>query len=213
MSNFTAVSPVSALSTAELAGKLYELRSKERGLLVEFLGHLGELDRRKLYLELGYPSSFELCVRFLGLSRSSSFRRLTAARLLQRFPVVGHHLLDGRLGLTTLVELREVLCAERLDEILGRAAGRCEEEVKALVAALAPRPPVPDLLRRLPDRPSSEPPALDLFGAAPAPATDESIFSAGPPRGVHGIGDGGLARHAAGAAGLPEEGASHSAST
>src|SRR5215467_6515567 len=111
---------------------------------------MAEVDRRRLYLDMAFPSLFAFATDYLGYSKAAAFRRTTAARLLARFPVVADYLADGRLGLTTLVELRDVLVPERLDEILGRAAGRTEEEVKALVAALALRPAPPDRFRRLP---------------------------------------------------------------
>jgi 5-methylcytosine-specific restriction endonuclease McrA len=108
------------------------------------------VDRRHLYLDMAFSSLFAFATGSLGYSKAAAFRRTTAARLLARFPVVADYLADGRLNLTTLVELRDVLREERVDEILGRAAGRTEDEVKELVAALAPRPAPPDLLRRLP---------------------------------------------------------------
>src|SRR4030095_9866731 len=119
-----------------LTARLYELRGRERALLVEFLVYLAELDRRRLYLELGFSSLFAFCLEHLGLTRASTFRRTTAARLLQRFPVLAEYLADGRLCLTTLVELREVLDENRLDEILTRAAGRTEDEVEGAGAGL-----------------------------------------------------------------------------
>jgi hypothetical protein len=64
----------------ELTERLYQLRVKEREHLVEFLVYLGELDRRKLYLDLAFSSCFQFCVEQLGLSRSSTFRRVVAAR-------------------------------------------------------------------------------------------------------------------------------------
>jgi hypothetical protein len=142
------------------------------------------MDRRRLYLELGWPSLFAYCVEHLGLSKASAFRRTAAARLMLRFPVVADYLADGRLNLTTLVELRDVLVEDRLDEILGRAAGRTEEQVKELCAALAPRPAPPDLFRRLPapaapvvTEPSSgpgpqpaAPPAPAIAPSSPRPA-------------------------------------------
>ena len=77
-----------------------------------------------------------------------------------------------------------MLVEDRLDEILGRAAGRTEEQVKELVAALAPRPAPPDLFRRLPapagpvatessSGPVPEqtpPPASPITSTAPRPA-------------------------------------------
>ena len=50
-------------------------------------------------------------------------------------------------------------------EILDRAAGRTEEQVRELVAALCPCPAPRDLVRRLPER---KPAQLDLVSAAPA---------------------------------------------
>src|SRR5215471_18518904 len=177
------MSTLSCLSPAELTDRLYELRSKERALLVESLVYLGELDRRKLYLDIGFASSFEFCVGYLGRSNGATFRRLTAARLFARFPVLAEYLRDGRLGLTTLVLLRDVLSDERLGEILDRAAGRTEDQVKLLVATLAPKPPVPDLVRRAPERrsPAPEPPRnLDLFDASAASTSGREVAPCQP---------------------------------
>jgi len=150
-----------------LTARLYEIRQEERSLLVEFLAHLAELDRRKIVLALGYPSLFAFCTDYLGLTKSSAFRRTTAARLVARFPLAADFLADGRLCLTTLVELRDVLEEARLLEILDRAAGRTEDQVKELVCALRPQPAPPDLLRRLPAPPPPAPPPE--VGAGPEP--------------------------------------------
>jgi hypothetical protein len=53
------------ISSQELTGRLYSLRVEERELLVEFLACLGELDKRKLYLELGFTSLFAYCTNHL----------------------------------------------------------------------------------------------------------------------------------------------------
>ena len=137
------------LSDEALTGRLLAIRKQERSLLVEFLGYLAELDRRKTVVALGFASLFSFCSEFLRLSKASAFRRTAAARLLARFPLVAEYLADGRLNLTTLVELREVLEEGRLIEILDRAAGRTEDQVKALVAALRPQPVPVDMLRAL----------------------------------------------------------------
>jgi hypothetical protein len=93
---------------------------------------------------------FSFCTDNLGFTKAAAFRRTTAARLLARFPLVADYLVDGRLNLTTLVELRDVLDESHLVEILDRAAGRTEDQVKQLVAELRPQPAPADLLRRLP---------------------------------------------------------------
>ena len=160
---------IARLADGELTSRLYSLRASERQLLVEFLAYLGELDARKTYLELGFSSTFVFLTDHLGLTRSSAYRRTIAARLMVRFPVVGEYLGDGRLGLTTLVELREVLCEETLASVLSRASGRTEDQVKVLVAALNPRPAPADLLRRLPERQaaSASRAALELLARTP----------------------------------------------
>jgi 5-methylcytosine-specific restriction endonuclease McrA len=167
---------LSDLSDDALTVRLVEIRKQERGLLVEFLRYLAELDRRKTVLALGFPSLFSFCTDHLGFPKASAFRRTTAARLLARFPVVAEYLVDGRLNLTTLVELRDVLEEGHLIEILDRAAGRNEDQVKELVAALRPRSAPADLLRKLPDRRNhcsgsgAELAAAGTAHRAPAPA-------------------------------------------
>jgi hypothetical protein len=156
----TSLPSLADISSDRLTARLYELRVEERQRLVEFLAYLAELERRRLHLDLGFTSTFAFCTDHLGLTKAAAYRRTTAARLLGRFPVVATYLADGRLNLTTLVELREVLCEEKLGEILDRAAGRSEEDVKMLVAALRPQPEPPDLLHRLPAPSASSGPVL-----------------------------------------------------
>jgi hypothetical protein len=103
------------VSSDRLTARLYELRVEERHRLVEFLAYLAELERRRLHLDLGFASAFAFCTDHLGLTKGAAYRRTTAARLADRFPIVADYLADGRLNLTTLVELRDVLCEERPD--------------------------------------------------------------------------------------------------
>jgi 5-methylcytosine-specific restriction endonuclease McrA len=168
------------LSDQALTGRLLQIRKHERSLLVECLSYLAELDRRKGVLSLGHHSLFSFCTEFLHMTKASAFRRTTAARLLARFPVVVAYLADGRLNLTTLVELRDVLEEANLIEILDRAAGRTEDQVKELVASLRPQPAPAELLRRLPG------PRNDSGGSGPAPpeANASSAALAAPPASV-----------------------------
>src|SRR5262245_55942002 len=138
------LTPLADQPTDLITARLYELRKRERHLQIELLTYLAELERRDAFLQLGVSSMFAYLTDHLGYTRSAAFRRHTAAGLLARFPCLADYLADGRLNLTTLVELRHVLDEARLEEILARAAGRTEEEVKVLVASLAPREPPPD---------------------------------------------------------------------
>ena len=163
-----------------LTEKLYRLSGDERSIIVEQIIYLAEMQRRELHVELGFKSLFSFCQQYLGYSNATSFRRSKAASLVLRFPSVIDWLRDGRLSVTHLVELRDVLCQEKLDEILGRAAGRTEDEVKVLVAALQPSEPPPDLFRRLPARDVSS--SAGTSPCPPAPAAASAPAPSPPPK-------------------------------
>ena len=67
---------------------------------------------RRRWLELGHSSLFYFLHRELGLSKGAAFYRKTAAELIQRFPEIVEPLRDGRLCLTSVVELAKVLTPE-----------------------------------------------------------------------------------------------------
>jgi 5-methylcytosine-specific restriction endonuclease McrA len=117
----------------QLVQRLSSRLENEKRELVLFLIELGELDAKKLALELGYPSTLGCLVRELGLTESSACRRIAAARLLARFPQVAGYLLANRLTLTGLVALRDVLSDSNVDELLERASGLSEPDVRQLV--------------------------------------------------------------------------------
>jgi hypothetical protein len=128
------MSDISKLAHDDLMLRLAKLLANERAAMVEFLKHLGEFDHRGLFLQLGYPSLFEYCQRHLHIPGGSAYRRIVAARLIRRFPQIADFLRDGRLSLTTLVLLKDVLGERDPDEVLAAAAHRSKEEVIALLA-------------------------------------------------------------------------------
>ena len=135
--------------------RLAEMVRRERHLVVQFVLELAEFARRDLHRELGYPSLFYYCLRQLGFSRSSAFRRSEAAALVIRFPAVAEAFRDGRLSLRSLVELREVLTEENHPQVLDRAAGMTQAEAQLLAVEYKPRPVSRDVVRPLPMRESN----------------------------------------------------------
>ncbi|MBI4509942.1 MAG: hypothetical protein HY698_09925, partial [Deltaproteobacteria bacterium] len=103
---------------------------------VLFLIDLADFDQKKLGIELGYPSTLACLVGELGLTESSACRRLTAARLLARFPKIAEYLLSRRLSMASLLALREILDEENHADVLERAAGMSESEVRELVSRI-----------------------------------------------------------------------------
>ena len=97
------------LSDSDLLASFKDLVVDERLALVSQLDHLLEMDRRKLYL--GYSSLWACLVHEHGLEDSAAERKIRAARLLGRFPVIRSGLESGKLNLS-LLELA-MGCASR----------------------------------------------------------------------------------------------------
>lgn len=162
----------SSLPSDALARRLGELVSDERRVQVEFLLHLDEFDRRRAYLEAGYGSLWDFCLAALHLREGAAGRRIGAMRVLRRFPRLEGALRDGRLCLSTLALLGQVLTDENMDDLLYRAAYRTKAEVDHLVASVRPRQAPREGVRKLPksSEASPQPPA-------PAAATTASDMS------------------------------------
>src|SRR5438477_9286592 len=137
-------------SARDIDRRLADLVRSERHLVVQFVVELAGFARRELYRELGYTSLFYYCVRQLGLSKSSAFRRSEVARLIARFPVIEEQLAGGRLSIRVLVELREVLTEENHAEVLARAVDKSQEEAQLLAVEYQPKPVPRDVVRALP---------------------------------------------------------------
>jgi len=135
------------ISARDLDRRLADLVRSERHLVVQFVVELAAFAKRELYRELGYTSLFYYCVRQLGLSKSSAFRRSEVARLIARFPVIADRLAEGRLSIRALVELREVLTEENHAEVLARAVGKSQEEAQLLAVEYRPKPVPKDVVR------------------------------------------------------------------
>src|SRR5512142_1095238 len=120
--------------------RLADLLAREHAALGEFLVQLADVDRRRLWLDLGYTSLFDLLHRELGLSRGAAFYRKTAADLVQRFPEIVEPLRDGRLCLMTVAEVARVLTPENRAQVLPTFFGVSKREAQALAAALRPDP-------------------------------------------------------------------------
>ena len=114
--------------------------------------HLAEIEERRLHLTLGFGSMFEFCVKQLKLSEGEAFRRILAARLGRRFPVVHSLIASGAVHLSALELAREHLSDENHVELLEALSGKSKREVEQLLASRFPKPDVPDRIRKLPQR-------------------------------------------------------------
>src|ERR1700687_6241161 len=125
-----------SITARDLDRRLADLVRSERHLVVQCVVDLASFAKLELYRDLGYTSLFYYCVRQLGLSKSSAFRRSEVARLIARFPIIAERLVAGRLSIRALVELREVLTDENQAQALARAEGMSQEGAQLLAVEL-----------------------------------------------------------------------------
>jgi hypothetical protein len=139
-----ATSSLELMEARQARDGLATLLRAERAAAADFLLALSAFDRRRGWETLGYASLFAFLNVELGLSKGGAFFRQTAARLLQRFPDLVEPLRDGRLCITTVVELSKVLTESNRAQVVPRFYCCSSQEAKEVVAELVPvvAPPV-----------------------------------------------------------------------
>ncbi|MFN0062701.1 MAG: hypothetical protein ACKVPX_09310 [Myxococcaceae bacterium] len=148
----TTMDEVKDLSDDALLRQVKGALVQSRGLLADVLALLSEVDARRLYLNRAHPSLFAYCVAELGFSEDEAYARILVARACRRVPGVLEAVREGRIHLTAARLLAPHLTEANCEALLGEAAGRSRREVEEIVARLAPQPPVPDSIRKLPVR-------------------------------------------------------------
>jgi hypothetical protein len=162
----TTTNSVAQLTDAQLIDELQRLATAERQATAALLRALIELDTRRLYLREGCSSLFTYCTQVLHLSEGGAYNRIEAARAARRFPIVLGLLEVGDVTLTAVRLLAPHLTDANHREVLTAARHKGKREVEQLVAALAPRPAAPTIVRRLP--------AADAR-PGPMPVTEPSV--------------------------------------
>ena len=131
------------LEARQARDTLATLLRHEHAAMAEFLLALSDFDRRRGWEPLGHASLFAFLQHGLGLPNGPAFYRMSAARLLHRFPELIEPLRDGRLCLTTVAELAKVLTQENRAVVLPRFFRISTRDAQELVAELMPRPVPP----------------------------------------------------------------------
>jgi len=129
------------------------------------LAQLAEIDAQEYYRPLGYDTMFRYCVGELHFSEDSAWKRIQAAKICRRFPVLFEAVADGRLHLSAVCMLAPRLEPGNVDELLAAATHRSKSQIEQLLAERFPKPDVPTHIRALP-QPA---PTLDIH---PAPGQE-----------------------------------------
>src|SRR3954466_9860884 len=151
-----------SLADDELLAGLSRIVGRRNQITAEFLAYLAELDQRQLFLELGYPSLFDYCVKALGLCESTAGRHIAAARVCRSYPQALDRVARGDLHASALSLMKKHLTADNAGQLFEHCMRKSTRQVEVLLAARFPKPDVADSIRRLPG-PSVE------SQAAPAP--------------------------------------------
>ena len=126
------------------AARLADLLKNEQHAMADFLVALAEFDRQRAWVALGYSGLFPFLHQKLGLSKSASFFRKTAAELIQRYPEIVEPLRDGRLCLSTMASVAKVLTPANRAEVLPRFFHRSALEDHRRGARSGAEPAHPD---------------------------------------------------------------------
>ena len=121
--------------------------SIEHKSTIKMLHFINDLGRRKSYLELGYSSTFDYCVRKIGYSSSEAGRRIQAARCCRRYPELFDLLRAREVCITTLAMIEAIITDDNKEEIVARIRGASRRAVERLISEYRPAANLRDLIR------------------------------------------------------------------
>lgn len=140
------------LSVSELLDSTKQVVADERKATLLLIDHLREIENRSLHLEMAYPSLWDFCVNYLGLSEGSAQRRINAMRLSREIPEVKESLESGKLNLTAVAQLQgffkqeqkrgEFYSEVQKREIVQSMEGLSKREVDLKLVQLSPTAPI-----------------------------------------------------------------------
>jgi hypothetical protein len=106
----------------ELVVGIRKLVQADRRVSARLLAHLAEVEERRLHLRKASASMFGYCLS-LGMSEDEAGRRICAARVARRFPVIYGLLDEGKLSLSVICRLKDYLSHDNHAELLAAVSG------------------------------------------------------------------------------------------
>lgn len=141
------MSHLSRLSNEELIKRLERLLVDERASTLDIVQHLGEVERRRLHVNLGYDSLFSYCTEHLRYPASVAARVVQTARCARRFPDVLDRLRRGEVSPTTVAMVARVIDPANAREILDRIRNKSQREVELIAMHYRPASALRDRVR------------------------------------------------------------------
>lgn len=110
--------------------------------------HFHEIYNRKLYLERGFPSLFEMATKYFGYCAGAAQRRINSMKLVRELPEVEAKIESGELSLTTASTLQGFFSAEAKEKkaysrdqkltLVGWCLNKPKREVERALVTLNP---------------------------------------------------------------------------
>jgi hypothetical protein len=104
---------VKQLSDKSLINQTDFLTEQERGITILVLRHLREIEVRRLFVDLGFSSMYECCIKRFKYSEGQTQRRLSSARLMTELPEIEARIQTGGLNVTNLSKVQSFMKAEK----------------------------------------------------------------------------------------------------
>jgi hypothetical protein len=145
----TGMEAVEALTDAEVLSGTRRLVCQSNRALAALLAHLAEVEARGLHRTRACASFYTYCIYELRMSEDAAYRRVGAARLVKRFPMLFGAIERGELHLTALLLVGPHLTEANVVEVVARAKFRTKKEMMKLVRLLSPLPDVPSRIEPL----------------------------------------------------------------
>ena len=171
---------MNALTSAfDWTARLAQLYAEERNAAVDFLLALSEFDEKKLWQPLGHASLFTYLHVELGMSKAGAYYRKTGAELVRRIPAVVTALRDGRLCVSSLVELAKVVNEDNWQEVLPRFYGCSRREAQKVAVEISPAaaPPMRDVVVAVAPAPMPPPRRSEVPTSSAASAALEPLLA------------------------------------
>ena len=127
------------ISNKALLSGIRRLSKIERETVLSILVHLVEIDRRRLYVPLGFNSLYVFCQDHLGYSESTAARRVILARIIRDYPQCYRALASGRVSMSNLDKISKVINEQNADALLAQIEGKSARDVNLLVSSRRPR--------------------------------------------------------------------------
>ena len=134
------------LTDKSLLSDTKNLVTKERESSTAILYHLKEIERRRLFSDLGYSSLYEYAIKELKYTGGAATRRIQSARLLAVMPEIKDKIVKGDLSLSNLSQAAYLFKNENIKDaqvrstIISKIEKKSTRECEQILLGFAKEP-------------------------------------------------------------------------